>query len=126
MAHFAELDADGRVLRVIVVNNDVIEGKEFPESEGLGAAFCIQLFGPSDWRQTSYTGAFRRNFAAVGSIYDSVRDIFIAPQPYPSWVLDVDTAEWCAPKPHPEEGRYLWNEEQQDWCAVEEPDYEVE
>jgi hypothetical protein len=128
MAHFAELDEQGTVSNVICVNNDALEHDEFPASEDSGIRFCIGLFGGGIWKQTSYTGAFRRRFATIGGHYDAELDAFISPKPYPSWHLNRDTTEWEAPIPMPLQGIYRWNEESKQWDEViqdGEPDYEV-
>lgn len=78
MAHFAKLDANNIVLEVIVVNNDVVQNLPFPDSEPIGVAFCQSLFGVDTiWKQTSYNGNFRGNYAARGGTYDPVTDQFI-------------------------------------------------
>ena len=95
MAHFAELDANNIVLRVIVVhNNELMDNGR--ESEAKGVAFCQSLFG-GNWKQTSYHANFRKNYAGIGYTYDATRDAFIAPQPDPSWVLNEDTCRWEDP-----------------------------
>jgi len=76
MAHFAEIE-NNVVLRVIVVNNDVLENKPFPESEPIGVAFCKLLYGENtEWLQTSYNGNFRGKYAGSGMTYDPVNDVF--------------------------------------------------
>ena len=120
MAHFAELDENNIVLRVIVVSDvDAINGE----------VFCNNLLGGS-WKQTSYNTrggvhyapdsqipddgvALRKNYASKGYVFDEVRDAFMAPQPYPSWTLDEDTWRWEPPTPKPpsdDGGYYEWNE----------------
>lgn len=80
MAHFARIDSDNIVREIIVVANEVIENKEFPESEPIGVAFCKSLFGEdTDWKQTSYNANFRGLYAGTGMIYDPVKDEFVAP-----------------------------------------------
>lgn len=81
MAHFAEIK-NGTVGQVIVVNNDVLENKDFPESEPIGIAFCKSLYGAdTEWKQTSYNGSFRGRFAGSGMAYDATLDEFVAPTP---------------------------------------------
>jgi len=119
MAHFAELDSNNIVLRVVVVNNTELLDNDDVEQESLGVAFCQSLFGGT-WKQTSYNGNMRKNYAAVGYTYDSSRDAFIAPQPYASWVLNEPTCRWEAPVAVPTDGnRYTWNEETTSWDLVE-------
>jgi hypothetical protein len=116
MAHFAQLDPNNIVLRVIVVaNSDItVNGQE---SEAKGIAFCQSLFGPDTrWAQTSYTGKMRKRYAGVGYSFDEQRDAFIPPQPYPSWTLDPETCDWVAPIPMPNDGDwYMWDESTQSW-----------
>lgn len=93
MAHFAELDNNNIVTRVIVVANEDITDTNGNESEELGKQFCSQ-FGDGTWVQTSYNGNFRKNYAGIGDTYDAVRDAFISKQPHPDWVLDEETCRW--------------------------------
>ena len=118
MAHFAELDENNIVTRVIVVhNNELLDGET--ESEAKGVGFCSTLFGHTNWVQTSYNNNMRKQFAAAGYTYDSDKDIFVAPAPYPSWSLD-DNSDWQAPTPMPEDdNKYSWNEDTQSWDLVE-------
>ena len=124
MSHFAEINNDNIVQRVIVVEQDFIDSGK--------------LGDPDNWVQTSYNTrggvhyapnsnepdggiALRKNYAGVGSTYDKTRDAFILLQPYPSWVLNDDTCLWNPPIPYPEDGKlYIWNEENQAWDLVEE------
>lgn len=78
MAHFAELDNNNIVKRVIVVNNEDILDEQGNESEVVGKEFCLQ-FGPGPWVQTSYNAKFRGSFAGIGALYDTVQDRFVAP-----------------------------------------------
>jgi hypothetical protein len=108
MAHFAEIDANNIVQRVIVV----------PDAEEAdGAAWCAALLGGT-WVRTSYSGTIRKNFAGIGYSYDSVRDAFVPPQPYPSWVLDESTCNWDAPIPMPPGGPWQWDEDIEDWVQA--------
>lgn len=80
MAHFAKLNSNNIVEEVIVVNNETLENKEFPESEPIGIAFCKSLFGEdTEWLQTSYNGNFRGRYAGTGLVYDQSKDEFIEP-----------------------------------------------
>jgi len=117
MAHFAELDANNVVLRVIVVSNSDTADASGVEKEHIGAAFCERLLGGT-WKQTSYNGNIRKRYAGIGYTYDTGRDAFITPQPYPSWALD-DNADWQAPVPMPTDGKmYSWNEETLSWVET--------
>jgi hypothetical protein len=118
MAHFAQLDDNNIVTQVIVVGNDelLLDGVE---SEVKGILFCKSLFGEdTKWKQTSYNGNFRKNYAGIGYTYDATSDYFYAPQPYPSWTLDTD-AKWQPPVAMPTDGKmYSWNEETLSWDEV--------
>ncbi len=118
MAHFAELDENNVVTKVIVVhNNELLDGET--ESEAKGVEFCSTLFGHTNWVQTSFNHSIRKHFAGVGYTYDSDSDVFLAPQPFPSWSLD-DNNDWQPPTPMPEDDNiYSWNEETQGWDLVE-------
>ncbi len=96
MAHFAELDNNNIVTRVIVVSNDDILDDNGNESEEIGKQFCLQ-FGEGPWVQTSYNATFRKNYAGIGSTYDQQRDAFIAPQPAPNYVFNEETCRWRPP-----------------------------
>lgn len=120
MAHFAQLDENGVVLQVIVVNNNELMDNG-TESEAKGVAFCQMLFPGTNWAQTSYNGNFRKNYAGAGFSYDPVRDAFIPPQPYVSWLLDEQTCRWTPPVPYPNDGnRYQWDEAALSWVAFKE------
>ena len=106
MSHFAEIDNDNIVQRVIVAEQDFIN------SGAVGDSFR--------WVQTSYNNNFRKNYAGKGYTYDKARDAFIPPQPYPSWLLDEDTCRWEAPTPMPDDGKmYVWDEDTTSWVIVE-------
>lgn len=119
MAHFAELDDNNVVLRVIVVGNRDTSTPDGTEVESIGIAFCQRLFG-GNWKQTSYNGNFRKRYAGIGYTYNETLDAFIPPQPFPSWTLDNATADWVAPVPYPTDGKmYSWNETTQSWDLVD-------
>jgi hypothetical protein len=120
MAHFAKLDENNNVLAVHVVNNDVITING-SESEQVGIDFLTGLHGHSLWKQTSYNGTFRKNYAGIGYTYDSSRDAFIPPKPFNSWILNEATCLWDAPIAYPADGNmYTWNEENLAWEAINE------
>ena len=116
MAHFAKLDENNVVVNVVVVNNETLNNAEFPESEALGVAFLTEWSGGyTKWKQTSYNGNFRKNYAGLGYTYDATRDAFIAPKPHPSWILD-ENSDWQPPISKPNDGKnYIWNEENIKW-----------
>lgn len=119
MAYFAELDAANIVTRVVAISNSDILDEHGDESEAVGIAFCQSLYGAETiWRQTSYNGSFRKNYAGTGYRYDADLDAFIGPQPYLSWSLNTTTCQWEAPKPYPQDGRvYWWDESLLRWVA---------
>lgn len=123
MAHFAQLDGSYIVTQVIVVSNETIDNLPFPDSEGIGVAFCQSLFGSAtNWKQTSYNANFRKNYAGVGYNYDPVLDAFIPPKQYPSWLLNTTTCQWEAPVPYPNDGKtYVWDEATLSWVEVPAP-----
>ena len=108
MAHFAKLDANNIVEQVIVVSNTDTTTDAGVESESIGVAFCQKLTGTdTNWKQTSYNRNMRDNYAGIGMTYmEGVRtlgvgstDIFIDQQPYPSWSIGINTAQWYPPTP---------------------------
>ena len=123
MSHFAEIDGDGIVQRVIVIEQNVLDSGNWGD--------------PSNWIQTSYNTrggvhyapnsnapddgiALRKNYAGTGYTYDSTRDAFIPPKEFPSWILDEDTCQWDPPTPRPDDGkRYDWDEDNLRWTERE-------
>ena len=119
MAHFAQLE-NNIVTKVIVVSNQDILDENGQESEQKGIDFCSNLLGGT-WKQTSYNGKIRKNYAGAGYIYDESRDAFIAPKPFNSWLLDETTCQWKAPVDYPiDDKRYTWNEATTSWVEVAE------
>ena len=120
MAHFAQLDANNKVLQVVVVNNNAIKDQNGIEQEDLGVAFCKQLYGAdTNWKQTSYNGAFRARFAGVGYYYDAEHDAFIPSlKSHPSWVFDNTLKVWAPPIPMPNDGIYEWDEPTLSWKFI--------
>ena len=105
MSHFAKLN-NNTVTKVIVAE------KDFINSGKVGDEFL--------WVQTSYNNNFRKNFAGVGDTYDSVKDAFYAPSPFPSWVLNETTCLWEAPTASPDDGKfYEWDEATTNWKEIE-------
>ena len=97
MAHFCRIDENGIVQQVIVVDNKDTADASGVEKEYIGAAFCERLLGGT-WKQTSYNGNFRKNYAGLGYTYDSVRDAFIPPKPSADATLDEATCQWIVPQ----------------------------
>ena len=117
MSHFAQLDENNIVRQVLVIEQDVID---------------TGLFGdPKSFVQTSYNTLggvhrlggtpLRKNYAGIGYTYDSVRDAFIPPKPFNSWVLNEDTCQWEPPVTYPTDGKiYEWNEKTLSWIEITE------
>ena len=123
MAHFAEVDENNIVTKVIVAEQDFINYGAVGDS--------------SNWIQTSYNTrggihyapdsnepdggiALRKNYAGIGFTYDSDRDAFYTSKPYPSWTLNEDSCQWESPVPYPDDDEiYTWNEDKQSWDLIE-------
>ena len=135
MAHFAELDDNNIVKRVVVVGND-IQTSDGPLGENDkhidGETWCVNFFKTPNWKQTSYNNNFRKQYCGAGFTYDAVKDKFIAPKPYTSWSLD-DNDDWQAPVAYPTITTYgsndpldrymiAWDEDNQKWTAEDQED----
>jgi hypothetical protein len=96
LAHYAKLDENNVVIQVIVVDNKDTADASGVEKEYIGAAFCERLLGGT-WKQTSYNGNFRKNYAGLGYTYDAARDAFIPPRPSDDATLDEATCQWIVP-----------------------------
>ena len=104
MSHFAKLNNN-------IVTEVIVSEQDFINSGAVGDSFL--------WVQTSYNGNFRKNYAAIGYTYDKTKDAFIAPKPYPSWVLVEDTCQWEAPVSYPTDGQsYSWDEDTTAWAVI--------
>ena len=114
MAHFAKLGVGNIIEKVEVVSNDIAT------TEQAGVDFLNNLYNTRDvWKQTSYNGNIRKNFAGIGYKYDQTRDAFIAPKPYPSWILNETTCTWDAPVAYPDDDKiYEWDEATTNWVEV--------
>ena len=115
MAHFAQIDENNIVVQVIVGVDEPLDGE----------AIYRQNTGKI-WKKTSYNTSggihrlggtpFRKNYAGIGFFYDSVRDAFVPPKPYPSWILNEETCLWNPPIPYPNDGsQYTWDESTTSW-----------
>jgi hypothetical protein len=112
MAHFAKLNENNIVLQVNVVNNDALD---LNNEEASGIVFLTQWSGGySNWKQTSYNGNIRKQYAGIGYTYDSIADVFITPQPFASWSLD-ENFDWQSPTPKPADGLWSWDESSLSW-----------
>lgn len=117
MAHFAKIDENSVVTQVVVVDNKDTSDSEGVEKEHIGAAHLEKILG-GNWKQTSYNGNFRKNYAGIGYTYRSDIDAFVPPKPFPSWLLNAD-AQWEAPVAMPTDGQmYSWDEENINWVLT--------
>jgi len=117
MAHFANIDENNVVTQVVVVDNKDTSDAEGVEKEHIGAAYLEKILG-GNWKQTSYNGNFRKNYAGIGYTYRSDIDAFVPPKPFPSWLLNAD-AQWEAPVAMPTDGQmYSWDEENINWVLT--------
>lgn len=109
MAHWAKIDENNIVTQVTVGDNNDPNGDE-------GYQWLIDNLGGT-WIKTSYNNKIRKQYAGIGFTYDPIVDVFISPQPFPSWSLD-ENYDWQAPIPYPNDGLiYVWNEDDRDWEA---------
>ena len=126
MAHFAELDNNNVVLRVVVISNDDVDANGGDLSTG-AEEFVEALFPASSggvaWKQTSYNHNFRKQYAGIGCSYDASKNMFIVPKPYASWTLN-SSGDWEAPVTYPndlEEGGLFvntsWDEDNSRWLG---------
>jgi len=116
MAHFAKIDENNIVTQVVVVDNKDTADALGVEKEHIGAAHLEKILGGT-WKQTSYNGNIRKNYAGIGYTYRADIDAFVPPQPFPSWTLNAD-AQWEAPVAMPTDGEmYIWDEDTTSWVA---------
>ena len=122
MAHYAFLDENNVVTEVITGVDENVTQIDIDGSEVGGSTEAWEEFyktrpwiNAANCKRTSYNANFRKNFAYIGGIYDEVRDAFIGPKSYPSWILNEETCQWEAPTPMPTEGKWYWNEAEQVW-----------
>jgi len=113
MAHYAQI-TNGVVTNVIIVNNDVVG--EYPQSDLIGKQFIASIGLTGEWVQTSFNNNFRKQFAALGFAYDAIKDQFVAPQPFSSWLLDSNN-NWQPPVQKPK-GNCYWDEQKQEWTLI--------
>jgi hypothetical protein len=127
MASFAKIE-NNLVVKVESVVNEVLKDSNGIEQESIGIEFLKTLYNEPNaiWKKTSYNTnggvhsnggtPFRKNHAGIGYTYDEIRDAFIAPKPYNSWILNESTCNWESPISKPDnENKYNWNEENQNW-----------
>lgn len=117
MAHFAKIDENNIVTQVVVVDNKDTSDAEGVEKEHIGAAHLEKILG-GNWKQTSYNGNMRKNYAGIGYTYRADIDAFVPPKPFPSWLLNAD-AQWEPPVAMPTDGQmYTWDEENINWILT--------
>ena len=123
MAHYAELNENNEVIYVAYMDNEIITDENGNEIEQLGLDHLHIHHGEDrKWVRTSYRGNFRNKYAGLGDTYREDLDMFISPQPYPSWTLNETIGDWESPVPRPDdENLYVWNEETQSWDLIEQP-----
>lgn len=112
MAHYAYLDENNTVIAVTVGKDEdeLIDGMDTETYYAQGTPYTV--------KRTSYNHKIRKQYAGIGFFYDSIADVFISPQPFPSWSLD-ENFDWQAPKPRPDGDDWIWDEEAQEWVNVE-------
>lgn len=134
MAHFAFVSNENIVMRISVISNDEIIDENGEEQESIGISRCIELYPMIDpssgrWIQCSYNASFRGIYPGIGCSYSEEEDIFIYPQPFPSWIRDG--SDWVSPIPMPQNPApgwpgggpkgWEWDEESTSWIAIEFP-----
>ncbi len=126
MAHFATIDnSTNKIINIEVVNNSVITDSDGNEQEQLGIDFLQQIHGGGGvtYKQTSYNGNIRKNYAELGGTYDADKDAFIGIKPFNSWVLNETTCRWEAPITYPTDGKpYKWDESNIKWEEILPPE----
>ena len=115
MAHFAKLDDNNKVISVHTVSNSILNPND---EESSGIDFLTNLHNHSNWKQTSYNGNFRKNYAGKDFAYDQQLDAFIPPKPFDSWILNETTCQWFAPIEMPEGDNWIWDEDLGEWISA--------
>ena len=119
MATFAKIGLNNKVIEVHSLHNNELKDSNGVEQEVNGIDFLTKLTGWAIWKQTSYNGNIRKNFAGIGMTYDEDRDAFIPKNPYPSWTLNEETCQWEAPSARPDDDKfYEWNESTKSWDEI--------
>ena len=128
MAHFAELDDNNVVTRVVVVGNDVTTATGPLGENDMhvdGETWCVNFFKTPNWKQTSYNNNFRKQYAGMGYVYNASKNKFLLPQPYDSWALD-SSDDWQAPVTYPAGDqsayRISWDEDNLRWLGTKRSD----
>ena len=115
MAHYAWINSDNVVINVTTGVDETVIQQGVGGSTEAWEQFYTQAINQDGVyvKRTSYNNNIRKQYASIGYTYDSVADVFVAPQPYPSWTLDSNH-DWQPPTPKPE-GDYSWNETELEW-----------
>jgi len=126
MAHFAELNNSNEVLRVVVISNEDVNangGDYSTEAETFVSTIVPHSSGGNQWKQTSYNGNARKQYAGIGDTFNASKNKFISPKPFPSWSLDSND-DWQAPVPYPKITEIssnlvliFWDEDNQKWTG---------
>jgi hypothetical protein len=122
MAHYAFIDSNNIVTQVIVGRNELDQGVDWEQWYGYTSGQICKRTSYNTHGGKHFFGKtpFRKNYAGIGFTYDSARDAFIPPQPFPSWVLNEETCLWDAPVAIPTDGqRYYWDEATTNWVVTE-------
>jgi hypothetical protein len=138
MGSFVKLNNENYVIQGVSLVNEIFIVNNV-EIEQIGIDFLNNLYNTNDrWLKTSYntrgnihyqadnntpsldqSKAFRKNYAGIGYYYDSIRDAFIPPKPFPSWTLNEQSCLWESPIPYPNDSKiYTWNEEIGIWEEI--------
>lgn len=117
MAHFAKLD-ENNIVVFVTIGRDEDDGKESELSERTGDVYKQTSYNTHGGVHANGGTPLRKNYAGIGYTYDSQRDAFIAPQPFPSWVMDEETCLWSAPIPMPTDDLYHWDELTTSWVRA--------
>lgn len=128
MSYYAELDNNNIVTKVRTGASEEVVDLERIYTERFGKVHKrtsyntrggIHYNSETNEPSADQSKAFRKNYAGIGFTYDTTRDAFIPPKPYPSWILNETSCLWESPVPHPNDGQiYNWNEETQTWDLI--------
>ena len=122
MAHYAFIGYGNKVVKVIVGVDETVTQNDNGTPVGGSTEAWERFYENQEWhaglvcKRTSYNNNIRKQYAGIGYTYNADADVFVAPQPYPSWTLDANH-DWQPPTPKPE-GDYSWNEEELEWVAI--------
>jgi hypothetical protein len=126
MAHYALINSNNVVVQVITgIDENIIQTDLDGTQVGGSSEAWEEFYATRPWfeglycKRTSYNNNIRKNYAGIDYTYDAVRDAFIPPKPFESWLLDEDTCQWKSPIEKPTDGKfYIWFEPNQQWIEV--------